>query len=560
VLAAGLALTGSADASPAASTTATGRTVFSVDGGRVSATADPGGASRVVAEPDGGAVLVGAGGTSQSGFYAARLTASGALDPSFGDRGVVHVTVDSPPAVALQVLRQADGKLIVVVSGRQTTAFSFGQLLVVRLDADGSLDQTFGSQGIATVPLAPTCGACATAALAPDGDIVLTGEGGLLSAALGGDPSAPTDWDVASLTPSGALDQSFGDGGLETVPGTDAAGYDVAVLPTGEVMTLGVANLSAGAGSTAMLSLLGPDGGADRNFNGGIPVAVPPGSGATAMLVAATGSVIIGGSTALFAYTPTGQPDPSFGENGVASVGTLPKPLELLPAPGGDVLAIGRLAGAPDTLSAVRVSPSGTIDPTLGGPAGVRVRPLFGGGHASPASSADAATAGPLAQDSFAAHGVAARGDGSYLAVGGVSVVAPSGHGAASSIFDFAAAALTANLTPAPGFGGPARRVRAKLSLEPQTAASADAERAIEIRLDVSAPGLARVTIRALGQVIGERLVAVFGPGPRSVAIGLTPAGERLLRGRSGVAVTATATARDLVTAGTTATVSGTLG
>jgi uncharacterized delta-60 repeat protein len=536
-----------------------GRVVFAVDPGAGAAAGGGAAATRVVALPDGGAVLVG-GGPRQRGFYAAELTPAGLLDPSFGVGGIARVSVDSPPATPLQALRQPDGKLIVIVSGRQTTAFAFGQLLAVRLDADGSLDPTFGSQGIAAVPLAPACGSCTTAALAPDGDLVLTGEGGLLSAALGGDPSAPAQWDVASLTPSGALDQSFGAGGLETIPATDAGGYDVAVLATGEVATLGVADLSSGSGRVAMLSLLGPNGGADRAFNGGSPVALPAGSGATAMLAEPDGTVIAGGTTALYAYTPSGQPDPGFGADGVAALGQLPSPLELLPAAGGDVVALGRLGGAADTLRGVRVTAGGALDTTFGGAGGVDVEPHFGGGIASFATGGGAHPVPPLAQDGFAVHAVAARPDGSYLVAGGVAIDAPTPTGGGRSSVDFAAAALTPAFTPDTGFGGRAEPLRVELGVPPQTTATAAASHAITVRLDVSMPGLTRVSVTTGGRLIAESVLASLAPGAQTLPVELTTGGASLLATRSGLRVTATATARDLVTETARTVASGTLG
>lgn len=559
MLVAGLTLV-AAPLAGAAATFAPGRVVFPVDSVVASSTATGGGATRAVALPDGGAVLVGrATGPGERGFHAAQLTPTGSLDPRFGTHGVADIAVDSPPDVPLQVLRAADGKLIVVVSGRATTAFSFGQLLVVRLDADGGLDPTFGVDGIAAAPLSPACGSCTMAALTPDGGIVLTGEGGFLSAAVGGDPSAPTEWDVARLTPSGALDQSFGAGGLETVSSTDAGGYDVAVLGSGEIMTLGETNLSAGAGSIAMLSLLGPDGGADRGFDGGVAVALPAGSGASALLVQPDGSAIVGARAALFAFTPSGQPDPGFGGSGVADVGALPSPLQLLRVPGGGVLAVGRVPGAADTLSALRVSPAGTVDTTLGGPAGIHFRPGFGGGSSSPPAGAGPTRSPPLQQNGFAAHALIARPDGSYLAVGGVGLVAPTAGGKSRSIVDFAAAGLTPSFTALSGFGGPARPLRLRLSIPAQSAAAADAARAITVRLDTSARGLARVSITGAGSVIADGVLPIFAPGPRILAVALSARGASLLRGSGGLRITATATARDLVGRGARARAAGTL-
>ncbi len=554
---AGLGLGSGGQASAGGPRVAQGRIVFAVGAG----TGATGGASQVVALPSGGAVLVGGGGPGQSGFYAAQLTSSGALDPKFGSGGIVRVGVDSPPALPLEVLRQPDGKLVVVVSGRQTTAFSFGQLVVVRLGADGSVDRTFGSKGIATTPLGPGCDECRPAGLAPDGDIFVTGEGGQLSAALGGDPSAAGVWNVAALTPSGELDGAFGQGGLETIGAPDAGGYGVSVLPSGEVMALGMSNIQSVGGATGVLALLGPDGGADRRFNGGVPVELPVGVPAGGMLVRPDGSVVVGGRTGLFAFTATGHPDPAFGQGGVAEVGALPDGLELLPASGGGLVAVGRAAGSPGTIGGLRVTAAGRVDGSLGGAGGIRFRPHFGGGASSGRAGAGSGVSRPLVQDSFVERGVAVRADGSYLAVGGVGVVETAGRGAGGrSAFEFAAAAITAGFTSDAGFGGRAGRVRLRVSVPSQTPAAAVAGGGIRVRLDVSAAGLARVRIKAGGRVIAEGVVGIFGPGPQVVSIGLTGFGAGLLARQTAVGVSATATARDLVTEGTTATASGRLG
>jgi uncharacterized delta-60 repeat protein len=560
-LACGLALGGAARAAGNRVAVAAGRVVFPVDGGAIAANAAGGKATKVVALPDGGAVLVGGGDPGHTGFYAAELTPVGSLAPGFGTGGVAHVEVDAPPPISpLALLRQPDGKLVVVVSGGASTASVFGQMLVVRLDADGGLDPTFGSDGIVALPLAPACQECTPAALAPDGDIFVTGEGGQLSAALGGDPTAPQTWDVAAVSPSGALDQSFGAGGLETVAATDAGGYAVTVLPTGEILTLGVASLSNPAASVAMLALLGPHGGADRDFDGGTPAALPADSGASAMLAEPDGSIVVGGRSALYGYTPLGAPDASFGDDGVASVGPLPFPLELLPAAGGDVLAVGPLDRSPGTLGAVRVTATGTVDESFGGPTGAFYTPRFGGGDASPASGPGRGPAPRLGQDSFVAGGLVARPDGSYLAVGGVDVVAPAGErrGDGRSVFDFAAAALTPGFTGASGFGGRARHLALKLTIPAQTAA-ADSRHGISVGLDASAPGLALVTIRAGGSVIARSLLPILAAGPQTLPVALTSRGAGLLRDAAGVRVTASASGRDLLGALAHAAATGTL-
>jgi uncharacterized delta-60 repeat protein len=497
-----------------------------------------------VALPDGGVAMVGGGGPTGRVFYAAQLSATGALDATFGAGGISRVALHQA-VMPLQLLRQPDGKLLVVAS----TTGSGEPLVVIRLSADGSLDQSFGSGGVAPVPIAVACDGCSTAALGPDGNLVLTGQ------TIGGTPA----WALTRLTPSGAVDQSFGSTGVITIPGTDAAGYDVAVLSNDDILTLGFENLSAGRNATALITRLTPMGIPEVDYNGGTPAELPAGSGAFAMLVYPDGSAVVGGSTALFRLTSVGAPDSSFGNGGVARVGALPFPLQLLPAAGGAVTVVGPSSGSPSVLNALRVQPDGSVDPSFGGAAGMHFQPSFGGGTAGVLSSVRPRPLPPLAQNSFAAGQVVLRADGSLLAVGGVSVVSPTGEGEGRSIFDFAASALTPGFAADTSFGGAAKRPTLKLSISRQGAASARATHGIRVRLDASAPGLARVTIRVNGRAIAESVLAVFGSGPRTLPVELTKYGNTLLGGGHGVRVSASATVRNLLSATAGATAAGTL-
>ncbi len=543
---AGLVLASAGEAAPGRRAVAPGRVVFPVNGGIPTRALDGARASEVVGLPGGGAVLVGGGFPGGRGFYAAALSSTGSLDPSFGSRGVARVSVGRR-VVPVEVLRQPDGKLVVVAS---SSGSGQRRLVIVRLDAGGGLDRTFGSGGVALTPVGTACESCTPGALTPDGGIMLTGE------ALGAGGS--TSWIVTRLTASGVVDQAFGHEGTITLPEAGASGYDVAVGDEGSIIVLGVSELAAAKTSIATLTRLRPDGLPDFDFNGGTTAELPAGSGASAMVLEADGSVLIGGTSALFRYTSVGAPDAGFGTKGVVRIGALPFPLQLLPAAGGATLVVGRSA-RPSALRVLRVAADGSLDPSLGGSTGVVVAPVFGGGASSVVSGGRPRRIPPLGQDSFTAGPVAVRADGSYLAVGGVSVSESTVRGAGRSVFDFAAAALTPDVTADAGFGGRAKRLTLRLRIPRQGAAGARSSHAIIVGLDASVPGLARVTIRARGRVIARGVVAILGSGARDLRVGLSAAGSAALGGGGSVGVTASADGRDLVGASAHASASGTL-
>lgn len=183
--------------------------------------------------------------------FLVRLTASGSFDASFGDAGRVELPpsaanslavtpaglavvagdglactwVDShgavirssdpavPGAAAAGVAAQNDGELLVA----GTTASG---LVLVRREADGTLDRTFGTDGVAT-----RAGVDATGlAVQRDGRIDVAVR-----------PRAAAQLAVARFLYDGRVDTSFGDGGLaETLPGGVA--NSIALYPYGIVV------------------------------------------------------------------------------------------------------------------------------------------------------------------------------------------------------------------------------------------------------------------------------------------------------------------------------------
>ena len=91
---------------------------------------------------DGGLIVAG---KSNGHIVLAELRSDGALDDSFGQAGVATVTLPQPDGNLAHgyvdgVLRQPDGKLLIVIPGRGADRDALEPEAVVRLDADGSLD------------------------------------------------------------------------------------------------------------------------------------------------------------------------------------------------------------------------------------------------------------------------------------------------------------------------------------------------------------------------------------------------------------------------------------
>lgn len=558
--------------------TAPGRIAFAVDGTSVINTDDASGATLATALPDGSALMFGSGAAGQGAEYAAKIGPGGALDRSFGTAGITRLPVPFGAASDLtQVLRQSDGKLLLVSAVLPSSpARTPYQLRVTRLNADMTLDGSYGVDGTASTAIGESC-ACDSAALAPDGSVVVTGTTGQLPLPGG---TASFRWGVSRLTPAGAVDPSFGSGGVATIGAAGStSGYDIALGTGGTIVA--AAQSQVGSASATLLTRLTSSGAADPTFAGGTPVAVPFEPGFL-MSVQDDGSIVLDGQPhgsiaslqtlphrLLARYTSTGAPDPGFGSNGIVDLGSGVTPTQLLPAAAGAMLVVGTptpvLPRSGARLNVRLVARDGAIDPSLGGPTGAGVYPRFGGGESSFVVSVRPRPVETLSQDSFRFQNsdgithLVRRADGSYLVAGGVGVIQPTGEGAGYSIGRFAAAALTPAFAVDGAFGGPATAPSLSARLTLQRAATAHTRHGIRIDLKVSAVGLAHVTITHGGRAIANSLLPVFNTARQTIPVELTSYGNAYLRQHRNVRVSITATTHDLLATTATTTAQGRL-
>lgn len=150
------------------------------------------------------------------GAITVRVTATGAVDPTFGDAGVARSRLGMGGFVHGMAV-QPDGK--VVLAGTPTLYFPHQKFITARLTADGHPDLSFGLGGEMSAPVGDAENATATSvAVAPDGSLFV---GGWATAGPGGEPYVPDRHFVAHIRPSGALDPHFGDGGIAVVRAGD---------------------------------------------------------------------------------------------------------------------------------------------------------------------------------------------------------------------------------------------------------------------------------------------------------------------------------------------------
>jgi uncharacterized delta-60 repeat protein len=121
-------------------------------------------------QPDGKIVVVGRGGdTSDYDFAVARYETNGDLDPAFGSGGITVTHVSGASDDVYDVVVQPDGKIVVVGTA------GYADLAIVRYNADGGLDTTFAGDGIDTIDVYGSGDVGEAVALLPGGKIVAAG-------------------------------------------------------------------------------------------------------------------------------------------------------------------------------------------------------------------------------------------------------------------------------------------------------------------------------------------------------------------------------------------------
>jgi len=197
-------------------------------------------ANAVSIQNDGKIVLTGIS-TNYPNYYdfaVVRYNTSGTLDNTFGTNGIVITTIGNSNDWAYDLAFQTDGKI--VVTGYTFDGIGTTRFVVVRYNSTGSLDNTFGSNGIVltSIGLSGNCSAYALA-IQIDGKIVVAGTSLYLNGL-----HYYNEFAIARYNTNGTLDDTFGTGGivLTSIGLEHAESFGVAIQTDGKVVVAGYAS------------------------------------------------------------------------------------------------------------------------------------------------------------------------------------------------------------------------------------------------------------------------------------------------------------------------------
>ena len=225
----------------------------------------------------------------------ARIGTDGLLDATFGTNGETALLPGTSPTIE-GFACAPDGKLIALITTKDGAE-------LVRLNADGSVDTTFGNQGVVGGVVAPFQSdfeQLEAMRVDPFGRIV-----------VGGLDTLGTS--IARFNPDGTPDATFGSNGIVDTgePGLN----DVAVQSDGKVLFSGYQYATNGA-PQYYLSRLQADGQRDATFAGVVANEVGPFSEAERLLVESDGKILLAGAGqndyVVQRFNSDGTLDPSF--------------------------------------------------------------------------------------------------------------------------------------------------------------------------------------------------------------------------------------------------------
>ncbi|BAZ13172.1 hypothetical protein NIES4071_50110 [Calothrix sp. NIES-4071] len=224
----------------------------------------------VLVQSDGKIILAGYIGNGNPDYVLVRYNADGSLDTTFGSSGKVNGTNGHVAAL------QSDGKIL--VGGRvqipNVAEFDFS---LARYNNDGSLDTSFGNAGRSIVSIG-VGEEIDSIAIQADGKIVVAGH---VWRYVGGSSFNQDDLALARFNTDGSLDTNFGSGGKVITPlsttNSDRAN-GLTIQPSGKIVVSGYFESGANRDRTSVLVAYNPDGSLDSSFGTGGQVITPIGS------------------------------------------------------------------------------------------------------------------------------------------------------------------------------------------------------------------------------------------------------------------------------------------
>jgi len=251
-----------------------------------------------------------------SNIFLVRYKANGEIDSSFGKKGKAYTNIeryDRPTRIAIR----PDGKIIVSGKALNDPGEEPDRIYAISYNSDGSLDETFGTNGIFSLYNEYGLFEANGLVIDKDGSIYIG-----FSVSVG-----QLDYNIIKLDKYGNEDENYGTQGVAAYTFPNLRGgvlSDMILQADGKILT-------AGTAGQVMISRFTANGNLDESFGTGGYIILNlsnNNSEANSIVINKEGSMIVAGrvndlfpsfnhTAALFAFKNNGTIDSSFGSNGI---------------------------------------------------------------------------------------------------------------------------------------------------------------------------------------------------------------------------------------------------
>jgi len=291
------------------------------------------------------------------GISVIRFNMDGSLDSSFGNSGLALLGFGYTYNVGKAVAIQPDDKIVITGYGLSGMFDPDYDMVVARLNQNGSLDSSFGREGKMTADFSKNDQAN-DIAIQPDGKILIFG-------------TTDNRFNLLRYLPDGKPDESFGNNG-NVLASYSARGNAITLQSDGKIVAAGSYD------NKITLARYMPDGSVDVSFgtNGRVVSAFGQEyNTANDVVVQPDGQIVIAGNVSNFLtnnlllarYNTNGAPDVSFGTNGfvIPNFGYSSTASKLVLQKDGKIVAGGNTGDAlngPHDFLLVRFKDGGSLD------------------------------------------------------------------------------------------------------------------------------------------------------------------------------------------------------
>jgi uncharacterized delta-60 repeat protein len=307
--------------------------------------------------------------TSAYEMKTVRYNANGTLDNTFGKFGIVTMNIGSVDDEGTSVLVQPNGKILVSGYTDNNTNKDF---LILRMKTDGSLDSTFGINGIVTKDYGgQEYSYCM--ALQSNGKILICGPSS---------NGASEYFTMLRYNSNGTIDNTFGTSGktqIQMGAATDDVPYSMQIQSDGKIVIGGFSFSTITTLTSIAIIRIDSNGTMDNGFGslgkiisnlnaGGdmvFSIALQP----DGKILATGQSDRVSTDLLLLRYTSAGLPDSAFGNNGVvyydhglkSDQGT-----SVMIQPDGKILVAGNMDSVTTDFALFRYTSTGVLDNSFG--------------------------------------------------------------------------------------------------------------------------------------------------------------------------------------------------